>query len=74
MNAENFCYWLQGFMELSPKPTLNTRQIEIIRNHLTLVFDKITPNKPWKPSTSEIDKMFSENNGYMYNNDIHASC
>lgn len=38
MTPENFCYWLQGLLEVGQPDTL-------IQDHLTLVFTKLTPNK-----------------------------
>ena len=38
MNAEDFCYWLQGHFELSEAKTITEEQIKIIQNHLDLVF------------------------------------
>lgn len=42
MKPENFCYWLQGFFEISEQSNQNTqlssKQIETIKNHLNLVF------------------------------------
>lgn len=38
---ENFCYWLQGFFELSGTTGpgfLTDEQIQMIKNHLALVF------------------------------------
>ena len=40
MNEVNFCYWLQGFFEMTESSTLNTHQIKMIKQHLNLVFDK----------------------------------
>lgn len=42
MTAQEFCYWLQGFSELNGKaPT--PEQWKSIRDHLQLVFTKVTP-------------------------------
>ena len=49
MKAVEFCYWLQGFFEISdakrdgitgavPLPTLDCREIDCIKRHLALVF------------------------------------
>lgn len=39
MNSQEFCYWLQGFFELSPNcSTLTEVQVQSIRNHLNMVF------------------------------------
>jgi len=39
MTSRDFCYWLQGFFELSePEVELNAKQVELIRKHLNMVF------------------------------------
>jgi len=38
MTSKDFCYWIQGFFELSESEQLTPRQVEIIKNHLKLVF------------------------------------
>ena len=38
MNSVDFCFWLQGFFELSDVTELTTKQVETIKNHLNLVF------------------------------------
>ena len=38
MNSIDFCYWLQGHFEISETTELNEKQVEIIKNHLNLVF------------------------------------
>jgi hypothetical protein len=38
MKASEFCFWLHGFFELSESEQLTPRQVEIIQNHLKLVF------------------------------------
>ena len=43
MTPENFCYWLQGLFELSPTTYLTTDQVKIVRDHLDLIFRKVTP-------------------------------
>lgn len=45
MTPEQFCYWLNGFGELSPDaPT--AEQWKAIKEHLALVFTKVTPIAP----------------------------
>lgn len=47
MTPQNFCYWLQGFFEISgtTATTLNQEQIKMIKSHLRLVFrDSIDPS------------------------------
>jgi len=42
MKATEFCYWLQGYFELDdaagPGTRLSEAQVEVIKNHLALVF------------------------------------
>jgi hypothetical protein len=42
LTPENFCRWLQGFAELTSY-TPDAIQWQIIKDHLNLVFDKVTP-------------------------------
>lgn len=42
MTPEQFCYWLQGFAELSPHAP-NQMQWNAVREHLATVFNKVTP-------------------------------
>lgn len=39
-----FAYWLQGFFELSNSTTLTEEQVAMIKAHLALVFEKVTPS------------------------------
>lgn len=46
MNAQEFAYWLQGFFELNEEDkSLTKKQVKIIRDHLSLVFKKVTPDR-----------------------------
>ncbi len=38
MTSRDFCYWLQGFIELTPKGRLDAQQMESVRKHLAMVF------------------------------------
>lgn len=42
MTPENFCYWLQGLLEIGNPSELDSEQVEIIKEHLNLVFKKET--------------------------------
>jgi hypothetical protein len=42
MNERDFCYWLQGFFEVSASEKLTEEQVLIIKEHLQLVFYKKT--------------------------------
>ena len=42
MTPENFAYWLQGFFEMTETNRLSEKQILMIKEHLKLVFEKVT--------------------------------
>ena len=42
MTELQFCYWLQGYFELSGTKELNPEQVKAIQEHLALVFTKVT--------------------------------
>ncbi len=46
MDPLQFCYWLQGFAELNSGTPPNEMQWKAIRDHLALVFNKVTPSYP----------------------------
>jgi hypothetical protein len=54
MDATNFTYWLQGFFEVSDAKKLDEKQVQIIKDHLGLVFNKITPNRNELPKGSTL--------------------
>lgn len=39
MTPENFCYWLQGLIEIGNPESLDKQQLEMIERHLKLVFN-----------------------------------
>jgi hypothetical protein len=45
MSPEQFTYWLRGFFEISDTNNLSEKQVQIIRDHLNLVFNKVTPDR-----------------------------
>ena len=45
MTAEQFVYWLQGYMEINDPQTISKTETQIIKDHLKLVFDKQTPDR-----------------------------
>lgn len=45
MNAQEFCYWLQGHLEISEAKSLDPKQVEIIKKHLALVFTNVTKDE-----------------------------
>lgn len=66
MNSRDFCYWLQGFFELSDTPemppgtyqTLTSGQMTTIKNHLAMVFKtEIDPTFGPAPMQSALDHL-----------------
>jgi hypothetical protein len=57
MKPEEFCYWLQGFLELSKTKTITVEQIKCIQKHLDLVFVKVTGPDAAKKLQEELEKM-----------------
>jgi hypothetical protein len=53
MLPRDFCYWLQGFFEISDADTMTAEQVEIVKNHLNLVF------------VHAIDQQYGENRDAM---------
>jgi hypothetical protein len=46
VTAEQFAYWLQGYAELNDAAP-SAEQWQAIRDHLSLVFQKVTPQRHW---------------------------
>jgi hypothetical protein len=44
MTPEQFCYWLQGFVEIHGN-TPSDEEWVVIKDHIKTVFHKVTPNK-----------------------------
>jgi len=38
MNTIDFCYWLQGYFEISGETDISAEQADVIQKHLSLVF------------------------------------
>jgi hypothetical protein len=53
LEARDFCYWLQGFLEISGADKLTPEQVKIINDHLQLVFKKVTPGTTIAYSTPQ---------------------
>lgn len=43
MTAENFIYWLNGYLEISNAKELNEEQLQTVKDHIKLVLTKVTP-------------------------------
>lgn len=43
MTEQEFCRWLKGFVELSEVSMISEKQWNVIKDHLNLVYTKLTP-------------------------------
>jgi hypothetical protein len=50
VTSREFCYWLQGYIEITgDPPPLTAAQVDVIRRHLAMVFvHEIDPSYPQK--------------------------
>lgn len=60
MTSRDFCFWLQGFFELSRAQSLSETQAQMIQQHLALVFKH------------EIDPSMGGSTNQAALNDIHS--
>jgi hypothetical protein len=59
MTAEQFTYWLQGFAELQAAPP-SAEQWQAIRDHLALVFSKVTPDRSVRLGTHPVSPVLPQ--------------
>jgi len=56
LSAENFAYWLQGYFKLTDSgQQMSAQQVEVIKEHLALVFKSVNYSLNYTP-VSDIDK------------------
>ena len=48
MEPLNFIYWLQGYLELQDPKTIDGPKVQMIKDHLGLVLNKVTPDRHLK--------------------------
>lgn len=49
MSEENFCYWLQGWLEIENPNKITVKQLNEIKNHLRLAMDKNVLDTKFSP-------------------------
>ena len=69
MDPISFTYWLKGFFEISDAKTVDEKQVQIIKDHLNSVFNKVTPDRNGIDSNDSMPKGFEfdllpKSNGY----------
>lgn len=73
MTAENFVYWLQGFLEIKGEDgkkdiQLSTEQVEIIKDHINLVLTKVTKSvtkDTWGDTLGELQESIKKPGTYF---------
>jgi hypothetical protein len=77
MTSVQFCFWLQGLFEIGGDQfnTLNERQVQIIKNHLKLVFKfDIDPSFSSDPKVQEeMQEVHDGKDEPFVNNDNHLA-
>lgn len=74
MTPEQFCYWLNGYFEVSELNSLTTAQVQIIKDHLKTVFNKVTPDRNVKTNIMPVEeddnrwRRYKPKNPYHFNN------
>ncbi len=61
MTPRDFCYWLQGFFEINNPITIDPIELDIIKDHLKLVFRKETPDRSVVPFLDNEREVFDDN-------------
>jgi hypothetical protein len=56
MSPENFAYFLQGYFEISGATYLSEAQTQVVKDHLDLVFNKVTPNRTTATLLDKLDQ------------------
>lgn len=66
MKSRDFAYWLQGLLEIGKPETLNKEQVEIIKNHLNLVFKhEIDPSLNEGKTGKEVKELHDIHDGKL---------
>jgi hypothetical protein len=61
VTPRDFCYWLQGFFEINNPITIDPIELDIIKDHLKLVFRKETPDRSVVPFLDNEREVFDDN-------------
>jgi hypothetical protein len=58
MTPENFTYWLVGYFEISGATYLSEDQTRAVKDHLDLVFRKVTPDRSTQVKSLSVNEGF----------------
>lgn len=63
MTSRDFCFWLQGFFEVSKEKTLDKEKVETIKKHLALCFKHdIDPSMGDKKHQNILNEIHNQSN------------
>ena len=66
MTSRDFAYWLQGFFEISGSNIVDVGQVEMIKNHLNLVFKhEIDPSLNVGKTGEEVKELHDIHDGKL---------
>lgn len=66
MTSRDFCYWLQGYFEITAEYDLTKQQIEIIKKHLSMVFaHEIDPSFGDQKEQNKLNTIHNGSNVFM---------
>jgi hypothetical protein len=61
MTSRDFCFWLQGAIELADPKGMTPEQLEIVKRHLALVFvHEIDPSAGGSAEQAKLDAVHSK--------------
>jgi len=63
MTARDFCFWLQGYFEITKPESINLDQLRLIQRHLNLVFvHEIDPSMGDQEHQEKLNKIHQGGN------------
>lgn len=67
MTSRDFCYWLQGYFEVSEPKNISEKETVMIKKHLALVFKhEIDPSMGNEKHQHELDNIHSGKRDEIY--------
>lgn len=64
LTSRDFCFWLQGYFEVSADATISSTQADCIRKHLALVFKhEIDPSMGGSEHQKDLNKIHATKPG-----------
>jgi len=73
MTPKDFTHWLDGALNTGSPKSIGPKETQIIKDHLALVFNKVTPNRNGPSVTTGIDIQHTGEMQYMESNPFFPS-